>query len=79
MKYSPISVGLIGLLALAGCAGVTAQRGDCDAMLHTERENCLRANESNRQILSERAKEKRAADKPSGEFGKKELESEREE
>jgi hypothetical protein len=35
-------------------------------MLPTERERCLRANESNRQIVQDRAKAKRAAEEPLG-------------
>jgi hypothetical protein len=65
MRLSLLSTGLVGLLLLSGCAGMTLQRGDCEFMLPTERERCLRANESNRQIAEDRVKAKRAAEKPS--------------
>jgi len=55
----------IALLATAALlAGCTVSRGNCEFMLHTERERCLQANESNEQALKERAAAKRKAEKP---------------
>jgi hypothetical protein len=52
---------LICAAALTGCA---TTRSDCEFRLHDERERCLRSVEGQERADAERAKAKRAAEKP---------------
>lgn len=76
MKKSLLSAGL-GVLLLAACSNTAIVRGDCEAMMPTERQRCLAANESNRQVVAEQAKAERAARSSRGEFDKEDLEASR--
>jgi hypothetical protein len=58
---------LLGAAMLPGCSStstVTAARGDCEFMMPTERERCLRANAANAEALRTRNAERRNAEQP---------------
>jgi hypothetical protein len=66
-KISFIGACILGAVALCGCSSmssVSASRGDCEFMMPTERERCLRANATNAQALEARRDEKRRAEEP---------------
>lgn len=56
------SVLILGLLAVT--VGCTVSRGNCELMMGTEREQCIRANASNDAALKSRAKANKESDKP---------------